>query len=396
MVASFPVYRTYMVDKPSAADRRTVDWAIGRARRRSLSADVSVFEFIRRVLLGSPLAGAPPGLAEDYRAFARRLQQYTAPVAAKGIEDTALYRHHRLISLNDVGGDPDDFGTPVSAFHGASRDRAQHWPHTLAGHLDARQQAVGGRARAHRRDQRDAGRVATDGAPLEPHEPAATGAKSTARRRRRATTSTCCTRRWWAALPNGTLRRRGAGRVHATHRAGDVEVGARVEGPHELDPAARGYETALTSFVRAALEPRDSNLFLPDLRETTTTLAWYGALNGLTLAAVKGLSPGVPDYYQGHETIELTLVDPDNRRPVDYARRHELLQQARALEALPQRATVLREWLRPGTRWACKILGHLVRVAHPTGHAIAVPPSDLCAAGRARCPRQARDRLCGA
>src|SRR5206468_6075531 len=131
VVAAFPVYRTYVVDKANADDRRAIDWAIGRARRRSRSADTSVFDFIRRVLLGAPLPAAAPGLAQRYRAFARRLQQFTAPVAAKGIEDTALYRHHRLISVNDVGGHPDAFGMTVSAFHGASRDRAQHWPHTM-------------------------------------------------------------------------------------------------------------------------------------------------------------------------------------------------------------------------------------------------------------------------
>ncbi|MDP3082857.1 MAG: malto-oligosyltrehalose synthase, partial [Rubrivivax sp.] len=87
LVASFPVYRTYIVDKPSAQDRRFIDWAIGRARRRSLASDASVFEFLRQVLLGRPLPGAPAGLRERYRVFASRLQQYTSPLAAKGIED---------------------------------------------------------------------------------------------------------------------------------------------------------------------------------------------------------------------------------------------------------------------------------------------------------------------
>ncbi len=80
------------------------------------------------MLLGRPLPGAEPGARERFLAFTRRLQQYTAPVAAKGIEDTALYRHHRLVSLNDVGGDPEMFGLSVTAFHAASRDRALHWP----------------------------------------------------------------------------------------------------------------------------------------------------------------------------------------------------------------------------------------------------------------------------
>jgi len=344
VVASFPVYRTYVVDKPSAADRRTIDWAIGRARRRSLSADASVFEFIRRVLLGSPHAGAAPGLAEGYRAFARRLQQYTAPVAAKGIEDTALYRHHRLISLNDVGGDPDDFGTPVSAFHGASRDRAQHWPHTLLAtstHDSKRSEDV--RARidvisempaAWRLTVRRWSRMNRH------HKRQVDGTPAPSRNDEYLLYQTLV-----GSLPSGALQ--GAALAAYTQRIKQVMLKSALESKARTSWIQRhaAYEAALSSFVHAALEPRDSNLFLPDLRETTATLAWYGALNGLTLATVKGLSPGVPDYYQGHETIELTLVDPDNRRPVDYALRRELLQQARALETQPQRAAVLREWL---------------------------------------------------
>jgi (1->4)-alpha-D-glucan 1-alpha-D-glucosylmutase len=344
VVASFPVYRTYIAQQASAADRRTIDWAIGRARRRSRVADASVFEFIRRVLVGRPLAGAVPGLAERYRGFARRLQQYTAPVAAKGIEDTALYRHHRLISLNDVGGDPDDFGIPVSAFHGASRDRTQHWPHTLLAsstHDSKRSEDVRARidvisempaawrlmvrrwSRMNRRHKRQ-----VDGAP------------APSRNDEYLLYQTLV-----GSLPSGTLDAAAsaadAGRIEQAMLKSARESKAHTSWmqPHEA------YEAALSAFVRAALEPRDSNLFLPDLRQAAGTLAWYGALNGLTLALVKGLSPGVPDYYQGHEAIELTLVDPDNRRAVDFARRRDLLQQALRLEEMPQRGAALREWL---------------------------------------------------
>jgi (1->4)-alpha-D-glucan 1-alpha-D-glucosylmutase len=344
VVASFPVYRTYMVDKLSAADRRTVDWAIARARRRSLSADVSVFDFIRRVLLSSPLPGAPPGLAENYRAFARRLQQYTAPVAAKGIEDTALYRHHRLISLNDVGGAPDDFGTAVSAFHGASRDRTQHWPHTLLAtstHDSKRSEDV--RARIDVISEMPATwrlMVRRWSRMNRHHKRQVDGTPAPSRNDEYLLYQTLV-----GSLPIGALQ--GAALAAYSQRIEQVMLKSALESKVRTSWIQRheAYETALTSFVRAALAPRDSNLFLPDLCEMAAAVAWYGALNGLTVAAIKGLSPGVPDYYQGHETIELTLVDPDNRRPVDYAHRHELLQQARALEALPQRAAVLQEWL---------------------------------------------------
>ena len=135
------------------------------------AADASLFDFLKRVLLGRPLPGAAPGARERYLAFTRRLQQYTAPVAAKGIEDTALYRHHRLVSLNDVGGDPEMFGLSVIGLpRGQPRPRA-----ALAGddavHDDARRQALGGRALPHRRDQRDAGGLAPGGAALDAAEP---------------------------------------------------------------------------------------------------------------------------------------------------------------------------------------------------------------------------------
>src|SRR5687768_11639723 len=106
VTACLPVYRTYIVSAPSAQDRRYVEWAVGQARRRSRAADVSVFEFVRRAMLGEAGADAPEALRRRTLDWAARFQQYSAPVAAKGVEDTALYRYVRLASLNEVGGDP--------------------------------------------------------------------------------------------------------------------------------------------------------------------------------------------------------------------------------------------------------------------------------------------------
>ncbi len=131
VTACLPVYRTYIVATPSAQDRRYIEWAVGQARRRSRAADVSVFEFVRRAMLGETAAGAPETLRRRTLDWAARFQQFSAPVAAKGVEDTALYRYVRLASLNEVGGDPARFGISVRAFHGASADRAARWPHTL-------------------------------------------------------------------------------------------------------------------------------------------------------------------------------------------------------------------------------------------------------------------------
>ena len=130
VISAFPVYRTYIDDDVHAEDRRYIEWAVTRARTESLAADVSVFDFIRDALTRD-LPARTPALAAQVRHFARKFQQLSSPVMAKGVEDTAFYRYVRLASLNDVGGDPSEFGFPVARFHRASAHRARYWPHTM-------------------------------------------------------------------------------------------------------------------------------------------------------------------------------------------------------------------------------------------------------------------------
>ena len=343
-VASFPVYRTYIVDKPSPQDRRFIDWAIGRARRRSLAADASVFDFLRRVLLGRPLAGAPTGLDARYRVFSHRVQQYTAPVAAKGIEDTALYRHHRLISVNDVGGDPDTVGMSVAAFHAASLDRARNWPGTMLA------------TSTHDAKRSEDVRMRID---VISEMPAAW--RLMVRRWSRMNRSYKCVvngeraptrndeyflyQTLVGSLPAGTL----AGDALAAYAQRIEQVMLKSARESKaitswMNPNL-AYEAALSAFVQALLGRPEHNLFLDDLQANAAVFAWHGALNGLTMAAVKCLSPGVPDFYQGHEAIELSLVDPDNRRAIDFGRRRALLAEARQTAASSDRAPALRALL---------------------------------------------------
>ena len=339
-VASFPVYRTYIVDKASAQDRRFIDWAIGRARRRSRAADAGVFDFLRRVLLGRPLAGAPAGLAERYRAFARRLQQYTSPVAAKGIEDTALYRHQRLISVNDVGGEPDAFGMSVAAFHAASRDRAQRWPHTMLAtstHDAKRSEDVRVRINvisempaAWRLTVRRWSRLNRS------HKRTVEGTSAPSRNDEYGLYQTLV-----GSLPAGALDD-AALAAYAQRIEGAMLKSARESKAVTswINPNLP-YEAALSAFVHSVLGRRENNLFLADLLATVPLFAWYGALNSTTLAAIKCLSPGVPDFYQGHSAIELSLMDPDNRAAVDHGRRRALLARAEASLAAADRSA---EW----------------------------------------------------
>ena len=193
VVAHFPVYRTYVasgaVDAGSALYRmghcgRATGRAHGRPQRVRLHAGPDA---------GDAGAACRGGAQGGYRAFAMRFQQFTAPVTAKGVEDTAFYRFNRLVSLNDVGGDPDQFGTTVRAFHGASRIVLFPGRHD-ARDLDARQQALRRRPRSHRCHFRAPRSLAARRAPLEPAQPQPREVSMGAMHLR-ATTNTCFTRR---------------------------------------------------------------------------------------------------------------------------------------------------------------------------------------------------------
>ncbi|MEZ5582377.1 MAG: malto-oligosyltrehalose synthase [Candidatus Competibacteraceae bacterium] len=148
VVACFPVYRTYITAAGVAdEDKRYIDWAVSVAQKRSQAADVTIFDFVRAVLLTTEAEGKPDTFRKQVLAFAMKFQQYTGPLMAKGLEDTSFYRYNRLASLNEVGGDPRRFAVSISGFHHANQDRARHWPRH-AQHLDSRQQTVGRRTGA--------------------------------------------------------------------------------------------------------------------------------------------------------------------------------------------------------------------------------------------------------
>jgi (1->4)-alpha-D-glucan 1-alpha-D-glucosylmutase len=330
VVACFPVYRTYIVDEPSAQDLRWIDWAVARARRTSRAADQSVLEFLHAVLSVRAPPGAPESLRAGYLEFARRLQQFTAPVVAKGVEDTAFYRHHRLVALNEVGGDPDVFGISVSAFHGASRDRAQHWPHTMLAtttHDTKRSEDVRARLvvisempamwrlavrrwsrmnRSHRRTVEDRPAPSRNDEYLLYQTLVGT-------------------------LPQGTLDEPALAAYRERIVAYMLKAVREAKVHTSWISQNAEYEQALVAFTSEALGRTTGNLFFDDLREAVSTFAWFGGLNSLVTTLLKFTSPGVPDLYQGQETADLSLVDPDNRRPVDFAQRQRDLAQMNEL-----------------------------------------------------------------
>lgn len=325
--ACMPVYRTYVVDAASAQDRRFIEWAIAHARHRDPIADPSVFDFLSVCLLGEVLDNAAPGAQQAVLRFAMRFQQFSSPVAAKGVEDTAFYREMRLVSLNEVGGDPAQFGTTVRAFHGASAERAVRWPHTMLAtstHDTKRSEDTRNRIDVLSEVPAAWQLALTHWSRLNrAHHGASTGDGST-------------------GLPSpedeyllyqtllGTLPANGLDdetlepyrqRIHAYMVKASREAKLHTNWAYPN----KAYDAALAGFVDTLLARVRPNPFLTDLQSRARQLAWFGALNSLTMVLVKYTSPGVPDLYQGNELMDLSLVDPDNRRPVDFALRERVL-----------------------------------------------------------------------
>ena len=334
VVARFPVYRTYVSgDGASAQDKRYIDWAVTQAKRDSRAADPSVFEFIHGLLLAAAPEDEGDELGVRRLDFAMHFQQFTAPVTAKGVEDTSFYRFNRLVSLNDVGGDPSQFGTTVRAFHGAALDRLATRPATMLAsstHDNKRSEDVRARidviselpaawrltvrrwSRLNRRHKRD-----VSGVPAP--------ARNDEYLLYQTLVGTCPPEEADEERLAGYRERIGAymlkaareAKVHTSWLKGDAE-----------------YEAALGGFIDALLAS-GTNRFLDELRAQSVAFAWYGMLNSLSMTLLKLTSPGVPDIYQGNEVFDLSLVDPDNRRPVDYQRRRELLDSLDAVATSP-------------------------------------------------------------
>lgn len=335
IVACFPVYRTYVrPGQVTAEDRRYVEWAVAQAQKRSFIIDRSIFDYLRRCLLLEGLDEQPSDSQRAIADFAMKFQQYTAPVMAKGMEDTAFYSYNRLVSLNEVGGDPARFGVSLAAFHHANQERERRWPFTLLStstHDTKRSEDVRARINV----------LSELAAEWKLH--VGRWSRINRARKRRIDGQIAPSRNdeyllyqtligTWplAELDDEALAR-------FTDRIDDYMRKAMREAKMSTswrNPNA-DYEAAVSAFIRALLSNRAHNLFLADFLPFQQRVARYGLLNSLSQTLLRLTVPGVPDVYQGNEIWDFSLVDPDNRRPVDYHRRRELLAEIKTLFAGP-------------------------------------------------------------
>jgi (1->4)-alpha-D-glucan 1-alpha-D-glucosylmutase len=287
---------------------------VALARRRAGAADVSVHDWLQQLLTVRWPAWTTEADRRELLDWVMRFQQTTGPVTAKGYEDTALYRYLRLVSLNEVGGDPARFGTSPAEFHAAMAARQRE----AAGGLSA--------TSTHDTKRGEDVRARINVLSEIPHE-----------WRRRVSRWHRLTRRHRAVVDGRptpgpeeeyliyqTLV--GAWPIDADRLAAYLTKATREAKAHTswINPSPR-YDEALAAYARAILDPRRSREFLRDLAAFHATVARFGRLNGLAQTLVKIAAPGVPDFYQGAELWELSLVDPDNRRPVDFGARRRML-----------------------------------------------------------------------
>jgi len=333
VVACFPVYRTYVDERGwQEFDRTTIETAIQRARRRNPAMEPSIFDFLKGVLL--PDAG---GDAAEL-AFAMKFQQYTGPVQAKGLEDTAFYRYNLLLSLAEVGGDPQRFGRSVDEFHEANRLRRQRWPYSMLA------------TTTHDTKRSEDARTRLDALSEMP----AAWAKALSSWARINAANRTRTNGEWAPDRNDELafyQSLVAIWPPDADRADETLVKRLSDGMVKSAKEAKlhtswindhlAYDEAIRRFVAETLGGKRSAKFLAAFLPFQRAVARLGAVNSLSQVVLKVASPGVADFYQGTELWDLSLVDPDNRRPVDWALRERLLAEMDARPALA-------EWL---DRW---------------------------------------------
>jgi (1->4)-alpha-D-glucan 1-alpha-D-glucosylmutase len=326
-VLHFPVYRTYLTTVgPSEHDRALIGRTIARARADWFAADDGIFDFLRDALIMDLIkrAGTAHSTAR-VRRFALKVQQFTGPLMAKSLEDTAFYRYHRLLALNEVGGDPSAKGLSVNAFHATMQARGRQWPHgmTATATHDTKR---GEDARARLAALTEIAGEWTSTAARWKVLNAAHLATYDGVRAPSVTAEYMLYQTLLGAWPVDGHDETFLERMQA------YALKAAREGKQEtswLNPN-EAYEAGLSTFIARILDRSGSAEFLESLATLARRVALLGALNSLTQLTLKATLPGVPDFYQGTEFWDLSMVDPDNRRPVDFAARSAALATLRA------------------------------------------------------------------
>ncbi len=331
VLAAFPVYRTYITETtkaPTAAEKAFVSEAMQGARAASDAHNAAALDFIEGLLSLSPatdLDEAGHGLC---RQFVMRFQQLTGPVMAKGLEDTACYNFNRLLSLNEVGGAPGRFGTEVEMFHQHNRLRAEHWPHSLlatATHDTKRGEDVRARLNVLSEIPEEWRQAVSKWSRLNAGKKTSLAGQPAPDANDEFLLYQTLLGAWVpeAETDSGLMAFRRRIEDYMSKAIREAKVHTSWTEPNAA------YEEATRRFVDGLLTNTSANPFLDDFMLFHRKVAFFGLFNSLAQVVLKMTAPGVPDFYQGTELWDYNLVDPDNRRPVDYQTRRCLLSDLR-------------------------------------------------------------------
>lgn len=326
VLAVFPVYRTYATPdgKLSREDERHILKAVSSARRRNPAIEKPVFDFLRNLLMMRFPEGLTAEQRDRHMDFVMKFQQCSGPLMAKGVEDTALYLYHRLIALNEVGGNPGQFGISLAEFHRLNGERQARFPHCLLAtstHDTKRSEDVRMRI------------AAISELPGQWRKAVNRWSKLNRKQRRKVDGEMAPSANeeyliYQTLLGIWPLEEMTVEvRAELVQRLQEYLLKALKEGKvnSSWTEPNEEWEAAVTEFIAAILDEKRSAKFLADFEPMAAAIAGLGMMNSLSQMILKCTLPGVPDIYQGNEIWDFSLVDPDNRRPVDYARRRRML-----------------------------------------------------------------------
>jgi (1->4)-alpha-D-glucan 1-alpha-D-glucosylmutase len=342
VIACLPIYRTYITGPATLTqrDQAAIEAAVAEAKKHNPRTAAAIFDFIRDTLLFRNMQRFTNEDAGRLSDFVMKFQQLSGPVMAKGVEDTAFYSYNRLVSLNEVGGHPEEFGGSVADFHLQNVERRMHWPHAMLAtstHDTKRSEDVRARINvlseipdawlaslAHWSEYNADKKTLVDGALAPDHndeyllyqtllgvwpfEPTEWGRVRESDRAMGQDSPTRPSPAFIERIAAYMLKATKEAKVHTSW----------------VNPNA-AYDAAVRNFVLGMLGESGDHLFWEELLPLARRVAWYGQFNALSQVLLKLTSPGVPDIYQGNELWDFSLVDPDNRRPIDFDRRRALL-----------------------------------------------------------------------
>lgn len=332
IIALFPVYRSYTdASGVKERDRQHIEATVSKAKRKNTAVSGSVFDFVRDVLL----LKFPSGFNEEEKNlwldFTMKFQQVTGPIMAKGAEDTAFYVYNRLVSLNEVGGNPEKFGTSLDTFHGQNLERIKFWPHALittSTHDCKRSEDVRARVNV-LSEMPDQWRSALIrwGKKNKGKKIIVDGRRVPDQNEEYLLYQTLLGT-WPVNFPDEGALKEYLSRIkeYMIKASREAKVNTSWVSHDNL------YEDALVLFIEAIMNKKTNNEFLNDFFAFQKRISLYGMYNSLSQTLIKITSPGVPDFYQGTEIWNYSLVDPDNRRPVDFGHLQTMLDDMNLLE----------------------------------------------------------------